>query len=96
MILQLAQMVVQHSKFSLHSMEQHQWIVISRSLNVGMELFCNIQTNAINLNRDLRWAMISISSFRQDVECLKKIKQCFNFSEIYYNTCVDFFKLSIN
>ncbi len=39
MILQLAQMVVQHAKFSLHSMEQHEWIVISRSLNVGIQLF---------------------------------------------------------
>ncbi len=39
MILQLAQMVVQHAKFSLHSMEQHQWMRKSRSLNVGMQLF---------------------------------------------------------
>ena len=39
MMPQLAQMVVQHAKFSQRSMEQHQWIVISRSLNVGIQLF---------------------------------------------------------
>jgi hypothetical protein len=39
MTLQLAQIVVQHAKFFLHWMEQHQWMGRSRYLNVGMELF---------------------------------------------------------
>ncbi len=64
---------------------------------IGMELFCNIETNAINLNRDLRCALISISSFRQDVECLKKIKQCFRLQRnLRYIIRALIFKLTFN